>query len=119
MHVLSVMKRKSRKMIMSNEKFTKGDWVLRDNCIGVIDDSDTQSYGMINAICYVDRLDLPEWKDNANLLSQSKNMYRLLEECSYVLGGTYDVNEYPANGNTDCDKMISEIERLLAKARGE
>lgn len=56
---------------------------------------------------------------NANLIAAAPAMYAMLERAKEVMLYTYDVTDYPADGNTDCDICASEIDALLAKARGE
>ena len=51
-------------------KFTKGIWSLRHDLIGVVDHSDTQSYGMMLNICSMDSWDFKEeWESNAQLIA--------------------------------------------------
>lgn len=50
--------------------FTKGEWVKRGREIGIADESDTQSYGMIRVICRMDDFDFgDEWECNAELIT--------------------------------------------------
>ena len=87
---------------MSEAKFTKGEWKVRGSEVGVVDKSDTQSYGMMLYIARVDEYDFSdEYKANAHLIAAAPEMYKFLD--------------YLANGRgTDYP-----IEKLLAKARGE
>lgn len=58
-------------------------------------------------------------EDYESLLLSTAKMYAMLERAKEVMLRTYDVTDYPANGNTDCDKCAAEIDALLAKTRGE
>ena len=106
---------------MSEAKFTKGEWKVTkvqerlfrvDSECGEVaktirwNGSESHKYNN-------------EVEANAHLIAAAPEMYNLLKECKEVLGGTYDVNDWPANGETCCDYMMRDIEKLLAKARGE
>jgi len=55
---------------------TKGPWKLRGNNIGVSDVSETQSYGMLINIAYVDEFDLAsDWQANAKLIASAPDMH--------------------------------------------
>ena len=96
---------------MSETKFTKGEWAKRDNAIGIIDDSDTQSYGMIRFICHVDKYDFEsEWQANAHLIATAPDMYKELDKLLEILN-------HETKSVTSLD--VCRIEKLLAKARGE
>lgn len=58
------------------------------------------------------------WSEHAHLIAAAPEMYALLERAKEVMLYTYDVTDYPADGNTDCDICAREIDSLLAKARG-
>ena len=87
-------------------KFTEGPWKLRGNNIGVADVSETQSYGMLINIAYVDEFDLAsDWQANANLIAAAPDMYNVLERLMEQVA---------------TDPYYEDIiERVLAKARGE
>jgi len=105
---------------MSETKFTKGEWTKRDDTIGIIDDSDTQSYGMIRFICHVDKYDFEsEWQANAHLIATAPDMYKNIEK---------DVQKLRAKvacyvlGSPELDSILLDLEEkenLLAQARGE
>jgi hypothetical protein len=85
-------------------KFTKGNWSVRHDLIGVVDHSDTQSYGMMLNICSMDSWDFKEeWESNAQLIAAAPEMYAELENL-LCLEGIIDT---------------SKIKAVLAKARGE
>jgi hypothetical protein len=64
---------------MAMSKFTKGPWVRRKNEIGIIDQSDTQSYGMMLVIARVDEYDFKDdYEANANLIASAPDMYDAL-----------------------------------------
>ena len=87
---------------MNNTKFTKGDWRVREDYIGIVDKSDTQSYGMMLNICTLDTWDFGDvWKSNAHLIAAAPEMYKALDDL--------------ANGRG----LDLPIEKLLTKARGE
>ena len=88
---------------MSDTKFTKGVWSMRNGYIGVIDQSDTQSYGMMLNICSMDTWDFNNWKSNAHLIAAAPEMYEMLDE---IMRDVSQVN-------------VIEIRKLLEKARGE
>lgn len=98
---------------MSNEaKFTKGEWIISGDKIGVRDNSDTQSYGMVKEVCWIEEVfysDL-ESKANAYLIESAPRMYKKLDEISDYLLETGGI------ANTT---KAREIENLLKEARGE
>ena len=61
---------------MKEFKGTPGPWVYResDRVIGVIDRSDTQSYGMVTAIAYIDIYDTDCYNDNARLIAAAPEL---------------------------------------------
>lgn len=65
-------------------KHTPGPWVYvrTERKIGVRDRSDTQSFGMVSAIAYIDEWDHEEFLHNARLIAQAP---RLLEALEYML----------------------------------
>ncbi|MEC9061535.1 MAG: hypothetical protein VYC55_08000 [Pseudomonadota bacterium] len=94
---------------MSEAKFTKGEWRVRGSEVGVVDESDTQSYGMMLSIARVDEYDFPdEYKANAHLIAAAPEMYNLLERLTN-----------PNNCKKDIIHLLGEADNLLAKARGE
>lgn len=60
--------------------FTAGEWVLRGDKIGIVDDSDTQSFGMMLTIAYIDQYDFPEYKENAKLMAAAPKLFKALED---------------------------------------
>ncbi len=92
---------------MSNEaKFTKGEWKIFNERVGVVDNSDTQSFGMMMEVAYIDMYNFGEdqGKANSNLIAAAPELYGLLEEMA-----DYD----------ECQRFKKQINQLLAKARGE
>ena len=95
---------------MSTEtKFTKGIWSARYDLIGVVDHSDTQSYGMMLNICSMDSWDFKEeWESNAQLIAAAPEMYAALNRF------------YLSLLKVDADSGETKaLEQLLAKAGGE
>ena len=86
--------------------FTKGEWVLRGSVIGIVDQSDTQSYGMMNIIANVDEWDFKDdSKANAHLIKTSPKMYNLLHKIMLE--------------HCNTSVLYNEIDELLEEARGE
>ena len=86
--------------------FTKGEWVIVGDVIGVVDISDTQSYRMVNAIAYMDEWDfLEDNKANAHLIKTSPKMYNLLHKIMIE--------------HCNDSVLYNEIDELLEEARGE
>ena len=86
--------------------FTKGEWVIVGDVIGVVDISDTQSYRMVNAIAYMDEWDfLEDNKANAFLIKTSPKMYNLLHKIMIE--------------HCNDSVLYNEIDELLEEARGE
>tara|TARA_R110001592_G_C13193003_1_gene753514 strand:+ start:606 stop:875 length:270 start_codon:yes stop_codon:yes gene_type:complete len=86
--------------------FTKGEWVIKGNMIGIVDQSNTQSYGMLKLIADVDEWDFEEdAKANTHLIKSSPKMYNLLHKIMLVY----------------CNDSVlyNEIDELLEEARGE
>ena len=93
---------------MSEPKFTKGEWSLfNGKDVGVIDTSDTQSYGMVNVVVYIELYDFPKEEVNANahLIAAAPEIYSMLVQLQ-TEGGLGIARH-------------RQIDRLLAKARGE
>lgn len=92
---------------MNEPKFTRGEWRIRGDEIGIADSSDTQSYGMMNFICHVDTYDFGKEQSeaNAHLIAAAPEMYELLEY----------IKQYHCCDSDLCNSIIE----LLAKARGE
>lgn len=85
--------------------FTKGEWVIVGDVIGVVDISDTQSYRMVNAIAYMDEWDfLEDNKANAFLIKTSPKMYNLLHKIMLE--------------HCNDSVLYNEIDELLEEARG-
>lgn len=64
-------------------KHTQGPWVYvrTERKIGVRDRSDTQSFGMVSAIAYIDEWDHEEFLHNARLIAQAPRALEALKEC--------------------------------------
>lgn len=93
---------------MSEVKFTSGEWNVRGSEVGVVDKSDTQSYGMMLSIARVDEYDFPdEYKANAHLIAVAPELYSELEFIRNYLQGNRAI------------EFKNRIDALLAKARGE
>lgn len=96
-------------------KFTEGPWALRGNNIGVVDVSETQSYGMLITIASVDEFDLAsDWEANAALISAAPELYAALDELLKGLSDNFNADVYAL-------LMLSmqSSSEVLAKARGE
>ena len=92
---------------MSKAKFTKGQWELQGDSIGVMDKTDSQSCGMMNGICHVDMFEFGEitGKANGHLIVAAPEMYELLEY----------IKQYHCTDK----ELLNEIIQLQEKARGE
>lgn len=91
--------------------FTKGQWVSRSEGVGVVDDSDTQAYGMLKVIARVDEYDFKsQSKANANLIAAAPDMYATLEAIIATWDGPLYRHEMAPN--------IDKARKALAKARG-
>ena len=127
---------------MSEPKFTKGGWKVELTKFGNIEGANVYyEHGFLTSsnVIEVDesRLEGEPWlamRDrtskqrklnefesiaNMHLIATAPKMYALLEKCKEVLLSTYDATEWPANGETKCDIVAGEIDKLLQKARGE
>jgi len=97
----------------SEAKWTQGPWKYNAKTreIGVVDTSDTQSYGMMLVVAYIDEYDHPEYTANAHLIAASPELYEALDMLM------------DASGPGDLAQLMAEerenIIELLAKARGE
>lgn len=91
-------------------KFTKGEWCIFNDRIGLIDKSDSQSHGMMNEIAYIDMCNFGDFEGeaNAHLIAAAPEMYDLLERLT-----SHD------NCKKDIIHLLGEADNLLAKARGE
>lgn len=90
---------------MTDNKFTKGEWKIFNERVGVIDNSDTQSFGMMIEVAYIDMYNFgeEEGEANANLIAAAPDMYEMLE---FISANPSEVN-------------VVQIRNLLSKARGE
>ena len=92
--------------------FTKGQWISRSEGIGVVDDSDTQTYGMLRFVARVDEYDFEsQSKANANLIAAAPDMYDVIESIINTWDGPLYRHEMAPN--------IDKARKALAKARGE
>ena len=67
---------------MSEAKFTKGDWEISQSAVGVFDRSDSQSYGMLKQVCWIEDQfcdSNEEAEANANLIKAAPKLYEFLE----------------------------------------
>lgn len=88
-------------------KFTKGNWKIFNERVGVVDESDIQSHGMMQEVAYLDMYNFgeQEGKANAQLIACAPDMYEMLESTLF---------------NEDLsDEYYNKIESLLKRARGE
>ena len=95
--------------------FTKGNWKLRGEEIGIVSNSDDQSYGMMLTIARVDQYDFKDdWESNARLIEQSPNLYNMVKELSEMMD---KLNE---GFNSDCKAIELSVraESLLKKVKG-
>lgn len=106
---------------MSEAKFTKGEWKIHADKIGVIDKSDTQSNGMMQEVCWIEEIFYSslESKANAYLIATAPEMYEDIErdiqwleqmKSKFVLG-SYEYRSI-------CLRIEAK-QKLLSKARGE
>lgn len=96
---------------MSNPDFTQPPWFFSKSsaAVGVVDTGNTQSYGMLNVVAYIDRYDYPSmFLENGSLIAAAPELYEALE----VL-----VSDSNSNQLNQEHKFIAE--KALAKARGE
>ena len=101
---------------MSEEKFTKGEWALFEDRVGIIDRSDSQSYGMMNEIAYIDMYDHGKEQGiaNAHLIAAAPEMYAMLKKLRDDIDSVI-----VAEGHYFEDSDLDRIDQLLAEARGE
>jgi len=85
-----------------SERFTKGNWHTEQRAKGVIILADSEDLNAGFSICSVNG---PESEANAALIECAPEMYEMLKK----LRAHYNFSEY-------CE---SEVDALLAKARGE
>lgn len=66
---------------MSEFKGTPGPWKYNANTrqIGVVDTSDTQSYGMMLSVAYIDECDHSEYASNARLIAAAPDLLEALQ----------------------------------------
>lgn len=90
--------------------FTKGPWTIKGDAVGIVDQPDTQSYGMLNFIAFIYRHDFKEQSEaNAHLISAAPDMYEALEQ----------VTKYMEWAFGEEDPYVKQGKKALAKARGE
>tara|TARA_R110002020_G_scaffold475890_1_gene713787 strand:- start:43322 stop:43633 length:312 start_codon:yes stop_codon:yes gene_type:complete len=102
------------------EKFTKGPWVVRGSEIGVVDRSNTQSFGMMNIIANMDKYDFKDqYKANAHLMVAAPDMYKEIEQDIEWLQRLS--KDYVAGSHVLRSILlrIKTKKSLLSKARGE
>lgn len=99
---------------MSETKFTPGPWVYRSKTreIGTVDKSDTQSYGMLLVVAYIDGFDHEEHEANAHLIAAAPDLYDALQNLLSRLANDADGHAW------FMDEQEASI-IALAKARGE
>lgn len=98
-------------------KFTKGNWKIFNERVGVVDESDSQSFGMMQEIACVDMCNFgeQEGRANANLIACAPDMYEML----------VDILECAEDSHTEIHhsdlihSLHDGINRLLKRARGE
>lgn len=90
---------------MSEAKFTKGEWVAKDNGYYFdIHEVDSRGY-------YLDQVCMGvsyENKDNVPIISAAPEMYEMLEKIHDSMAGNGEYGEF-----------YYDVKELLAKARGE
>jgi len=97
---------------MSETKFTKGEWfaIVDDECCFI----DNCEKGLIADL---EESDAPcdEAEANAHLIAAAPDMYAMLEGLSELMP-FLDEQTHP---QIECDALKYDIDKLLAKARGE
>lgn len=70
-------------------------WGREGRAIGIVDQSDTQSYGMVIPACYLEEYDFPKEivQYHATLFLNAEYMYLLLKD----IVQNYETNEYIDN----------------------
>ncbi len=93
---------------MSKAKFTKGEWYAHPNGVGC---------GGIAIVNTPNGCVIPKSEDVANqdLIVAAPEMYEMLEQLSELMP-FLDEQTHP---NIECDALKYDIDKLLAKARGE
>ena len=96
---------------MSDAKFTKGEWSVWSERVGIIDRSDSQANGMMREVAYIEKYDFPdEYIANAHLVATAPEMYEMLNRW---------VNSVECVADNYQEGLKEETMDLLAKARGE
>ena len=74
---------------------TKQTWGREGRVIGIVDQSDTQAYGMVIPACYLEDYDFPKdvTEYHAALFLNAEYMYLLLKD----IVQNYETNEYIDN----------------------
>lgn len=93
---------------MSEQKWTPGPWVYRKKTaqVGTIIKYDTQSFGMMLAVCDMDEFDHDEHHANAQLIAAAPE---LLAACEAAEWNSLDLPDF----------VVKQLRDALAKARGE
>ena len=94
-------------------KFTSGRWSIRGREIGIVDQSESQSCGMMDVICRVDEYDFAnECLANAHLISAAPDMYTALR-------GLLEAHHHVYGLDGAWGSEVKAAEAALAKADGE
>lgn len=93
---------------MCEQKWTPGPWVYREKTsqVGTIIKDDTQSFGMMLAVCDMDEFDHNEHQANAHLIAAAPE---LLAACEAAEWNSLDLPDF----------VVKQLRDALAKARGE
>jgi len=99
---------------MREAKFTKGPWVVHLNKVGVVDTSDTQSYGMLDVVAVVDAWDFAKQHEhNAHLIAAAPELYEALTQ---LIDDLINTDE---EGLFELSETVIRCRLALSKARGE
>lgn len=92
---------------------TETPWVARGSEIGVIDQSDTQSYGMMLVIAFMDEFDFrDQWKANARHIVHCVNNHeRLVEALRNLVDYSECKNHYGVLYEEQARTLLTELER--------
>ena len=96
-------------------KHTPGPWKYRGDLIGIMDDSDTQSYGSIRVICRIDDWDFKDQaRANGHLIAAAPELLEALKGLIGVISETRGIPAY--NAVLDAQKAIAKAEEQSCKS---
>lgn len=76
---------------MKEFKGTPGPWFYRksQSCVGTVDNSDTQSYGMMLTVAHIDEYDHSQYEETARLIAASYDLLIEHHEWAKEIGKVY------------------------------